>query len=406
MIVSGSRPDSRQRSGALGGHPRGDALDERGHRGDVLGRGAAAAAEQVDQAALGEFPNDRGGLVGRLVVLAERVRQAGIRIAGDEAVGHPRDLGQVGPHFVGAKRAIEPDQQRLRVAYRIPERFGDLTRQGASGRVGDGPGNRDRPAAAALLEERLQGEDRGLRVEGVEDRLDQQQVGAAVDQPVRLLEIGVDELLIRDVARARIVDVGRDRSRPVSGAEGAGDEARLGGICRRHRVARGPGQPRGLVVELVRELLHAVVGERDLLRVEGIGLDEVGSGLEIRPVDGADRIRLGQAEQVVIALEIAVPVGEPLTAVFGLAEAVPLDHRAHRAVEHENARRQSRGENLRGVRAYQRALGQGNPSGHEWTWRPAGRLRPSTLAAAARPQRFRTCCRWIDCLSWQAVASC
>ncbi len=38
-------------------------------------------------------------------------------------------------------------------------------------------------------------------------------------------------------------------------------------------------------------------------------------------------------EQVVVALEVAGPVGEALAAVVGLVERVPLDRRAHRAVE-------------------------------------------------------------------------
>ena len=54
-------------------------------------------------------------------------------------------------------------------------------------------------------------------------------------------------------------------------------------------------------------------------------------------------------EQVVVALEVAVPVGEPLAAVLGLAEGVPLDHRAHGAVEHEDARLQQRGQGFRRV---------------------------------------------------------
>ena len=41
----------------------------------------------------------------------------------------------------------------------------------------------ERQSEAALGEDLLDGEDRRLGVERVEDRLDQQQVGAAVDQP-------------------------------------------------------------------------------------------------------------------------------------------------------------------------------------------------------------------------------
>ena len=96
------------------------------------------------------------------------------------------------------------------------------------------------------------------------------------------------------------------------------------------------GQPGRLEVELVGEVLHAVVGQGDPLGVEGVGLDEVGAGLEVCRVDAADDVRLGEAEQVVVALEVALPVGEPLAAVVGLAEPLALDHRAHGAVHDED----------------------------------------------------------------------
>ena len=101
-----------------------------------------------------------------------------------------------------------------------------------------------RPAAAALLEQRLDGEDRRLGVERVEDRLDEEEVGAAVDQAVGLLEVGRDQLVEGDVAGAGVVDVrarstrsgwsGRARRRRSAACPGS-----LG-----HRVARLAGQPR------------------------------------------------------------------------------------------------------------------------------------------------------------------
>ncbi len=232
-MVSGSRPDRRQAGATSTGRRGCDALHGRRDRLDVLGRRAAAAAEDVDQAALGELLDDGCGLVRRLVVLAKSVGQPRIRVARDVAVGEPGELGEIGPHLRGAERAVEADQQRAGVPDRVPERLGDLAGQGATGGVGDGPGDGDRPAPAALLEQRLEGEDRGLGVERVEDRLDEQQVRAAVDQAVGLLEIGVDQLDEGDVAGARVVDVRGDRGRAVGRTRG-----------RRRRSAGGSGRPR------------------------------------------------------------------------------------------------------------------------------------------------------------------
>ena len=98
------------------------------------------------------------------------------------------------------------------------------------------------------------------------------------------------------------------------GPERAGDEPRA---LRRSltssqasRASRAAGE-----VELVGEVLHAVVGLGDRGRGERVGLDDVGAGLEVLPVDRADHLGLGEVEQVAVALDVAVPVGEPLAAV-------------------------------------------------------------------------------------------
>ena len=43
-----------------------------------------------------------------------------------------------------------------------------------------------------------------------------------------------------------------------------------------------------------------------------------------------------QAEHVAVAAQVARMVGEPLAAEVRLAEAVPLEHRAHRPIEHDD----------------------------------------------------------------------
>ena len=50
-------------------------------------------------------------------------------------------------------------------------------------------------------------------------------------------------------------------------------------------------------------------------------------------MDVGDDLRLGDRQQVVVALEVLTPVGEPGPAVVGLGELVALDEGAHRAVQ-------------------------------------------------------------------------
>ena len=344
MTESGSRPDSRSAGADLRRNAGRQSLDGLGNVGDVVGRGAAAAADEVDETAVGEVAQDRGGLVRLLVVLAEGVRESGVRVTADEAVGESRDLRDVRPHLLGAEGAVEADEQRLGVPDGMPERLRGLPGEGASRGVGDGAGDDDRPASSVLLEDRLDREDRRTGIQRVEDGLDEDQVGATVQKAPRGDLVGVDELFVRDVACARVVDVRRDGCRAGGGAERTGDVPRSVGRLCRHGVTRAPGQPGGLVVQLVRQLRHLVVAQGDAVGVERVGLDDVGARCEILAVDGRDDLGLGEGEEVVVALDVTRPFREPLSAITGLVGPVALDGRAHGAVEHDDALPQDRGE--------------------------------------------------------------
>ncbi len=54
-------------------------------------------------------------------------------------------------------------------------------------------------------------------------------------------------------------------------------------------------------------------------------------------MDGLDNPGLRQAQQIVVPLQVLLPIPEPLAAKGGLVQLVGLDHGAHRAVEDDNA---------------------------------------------------------------------
>ena len=158
----------------LGRHPRRLSGHSRGHLGNMIRSCAAAASEDVHQIAVSKFLDDACGILRRLVVFSESVGQTRIRVARDEAVRDTGELGKVRSHLLCPQGAVQTDNQGPGMSNRIPEGFDDLTRKRSSRGVGDGAGYHHRPTATAFLEKCLQREDRGLRVKGIKDGLDQE----------------------------------------------------------------------------------------------------------------------------------------------------------------------------------------------------------------------------------------
>ncbi len=234
-----------------------------------------------------------------------------------------------------AERAVQAERERLRVAQRIPERLDRLAGQDAAGRVGDGARDHDRQSLAGVVEQLVEREERGLRVQRVEDRLDEEQVDAAVEQRLRLLVIRIAQLVERDVARAGVVHVGRDARRLRRRPDRARDEARF--FRRRVFGGRFPRERRRRNVHLDDERFHPVIGLRDGRRAERVRLDDVRARGEVLIVNLADDPRLRDRQQLVVALHVTREILEALAAIRGLVELVALDHRAHRAVEDQDA---------------------------------------------------------------------
>ena len=308
---------------------------------NVVRRRAAAAADDVDQPLVGEAGDLPRHRLRRLVVLAELVRQAGVRVGADQRVGDIRDFGQVIAHRGGPERAIQADRERVGVAHRMPEGGRRLAGQSAAGSVGDGAGDHDRQVDL-LLGEHLPGrEDRGLGVQRVEDRLDQDEVGAAVDQTAHLFGVGGAKFVEGRRAEAGIVDVRRDRGRAVGRPERAGHEA-AAAVLPFGADAGAPHQPRAVAIELVDLILHRVVGLRDRGGGEGVGLDDVRAGDGVGVMDVLDRLRLGEDQEVVVAFQVALAAPKAVAPEVLLVEPKPLDLRAHRTVEDQDACRSGR----------------------------------------------------------------
>ena len=220
---------------------------------------------------------------------------------------------------------------------RVPESLDGVPGQRSSRGVGDGAGDPQRHANAELLEDALDGVDRRLGVQDVEDGLDHEEVGATDQQPARGLGVGLGHLVERHGPRRRVGHVRRDGESPVRRPQRPGHEPRPAGLDRLGGVGGGPGDPSGLDVDLVGHVLEPVVGLGDPRGRECVCRDDVGAGGKVRVVDRAHHARPGQDQQGVVAADVAGMIPKALAAKIGLCQAVTLDERPGRAVEHEDS---------------------------------------------------------------------
>ena len=171
----------------------------------MLGSGPTAAARPVQEPALREVAEELAGLRRLLVVAAEGVGQARVRVADDVHRRDSREVVDVRPHLSGTQRAVHAGGERLGVLDRRPEGLDGLSREVAPAPVDDRHRDEERHVRCHLLDRR----DRGFAVERVEDRLNKKDVGAARYQPARRLGIPAAQLVEGDVAIRGIVDLGR-----------------------------------------------------------------------------------------------------------------------------------------------------------------------------------------------------
>ena len=98
-------PAPARRVRGTGGTGRGARLAHRaGDRRGVLGVEPQQLPATFRKPGLGELAQQAARDLGRLVVAAERVREARVRVGADEARRDARELGDVRPHLVRAER--------------------------------------------------------------------------------------------------------------------------------------------------------------------------------------------------------------------------------------------------------------------------------------------------------------
>ena len=257
-------------AGGHGGLALGPALlarrvaDGLGQQTDVLGRRAAAAADDLGAVVAHEGGQPLGQLLGPHRVLGASVdvpRDAGVRDdrdrLGDVLAQPAHRLAQV----LGADGAVQADDVGPHGPQDRGHRGDVRAEQHPAGHV-EGHLGLDRHRPAGLGEGQARAVDGRPQLEDVLHRLDDQQVRPAHDQAVRLLAEELGQLVEADLRERRVV------ARRAACPWGPSSRPRSAGHGRRVLVAGLAGEPRGLGVELERDLLEPPLLELEAGRLE------------------------------------------------------------------------------------------------------------------------------------------
>ncbi len=309
-------------AGILLDHPQRGlrAADPLHDRPQVFRGRAAASADQAEP----ELPDEllvrrrqlvRGQRVARAV--GAEHREPRVRHAHHRDVGELRQVPQVLAHLGRAGRAVQPDHvdaERLERG----ERGRDLAaHEHRAGRL-DGHLDEYRQPDAGLDDRLLAAVHRGLGLQQVLRGLDEQRVRPTEDQAAGLQGEGRLEVRVGGVAEARQLRAGTHRAEHPPHPAVARLEFLDGAAG---DLGTGPG-------ELLDAVLDAVVREVRPVRAEGVRLDGVDPGLEVRRVDGGHDVGSRHVEDLVAALVLL----EVVHARVGI-----LEHRTHRAVRDHHA---------------------------------------------------------------------
>ncbi len=183
----------------------------------------------------------------------------------------------------------------------------------------------------------LRGHDRRLGVQGVEDRLDEEEVDAPVTERADLLLVRGLHGVERHGAKGRLVDLRRERQRDVERPDRARDEPRLLRRPRRPGVGGSTREAGSFEAHLRCSAPEGVVGLSDRRRSERVRGRDVRARVEVRVVDLGDDLRRGEVQEIRVALDVVRVRCEPLPAVLLLAQPAAVDEDAPRPVEHEDS---------------------------------------------------------------------
>ncbi len=306
----------------------------------MCGRSATAATNEVEPTFTGILAQNICDFLRCPVVFAKGIRQTSVEVGVGIHWRDTRKLFHVGTQLSRSHAAVQAHADERSVCDRVPQRFERLSGKGAAAGIEDRTGSNHRHALAAFIEIFLNGKKLRFEHQRVDRGFGQQDIGTAVNETAHLFFEDFNHAIEGQFSQSRIIDIKRNRQRFSGRAHCARYEAGLFGGA--DGIDRAPRHLRRGHVHLINELFQSIIALRYEVDVERIGFDDVGTGFEVGSVNFFNDVRLGENQQIIVALERHRVRRKTLTAKIFFGEFIALNHRSHRAVKDQNSFAQKR----------------------------------------------------------------
>ena len=297
---------------------------------------STAAAQDVDQSLLHIFLHLLRHHVGCLVIKSQRVGKSCIRVGRNIVRCLFSQQLQERFQLARTKRAVQSDGEDVGMLHTRQESLQCLSRKCTTSRVAHRDGKHQRKTLPCRFHRLFCRIDGSLGIERIKDGFDEQGIHAPLDESLHLLHVGIHQFIVSEATQSRIVHIGRDAQRLVRRTHIAQHKTRFHRCFLCVFIRQLTGNLRTSQIHLTAIPLHVVISHRHPLRREGASGDEVGSCLQILPVNVGNHVGTGQAEDVIVALHQPRHILEPFTSEVLLLQSVPLNHGAHRTVQNQN----------------------------------------------------------------------
>ena len=278
-----------------------------------IGR-SAATPNDIDKALFDIFSYLLCHVGWSLVIFTQAVGKSRIRIGTDIIRGAGSQLCQEWLQLTGTKRTVQAHGKDIGMLHRCQKSIQGLSRQRASADVG----HRDREHDGDFHSHRLHGLlgsiDGSLGIQCIKYGFNEQCIYAPFEQRFHLLLVCGSQFVVAQGAKSGIVDVWAHGASLVGGSHRTCHETGLIGSTGRIFVRQLSGQFHGSQVHFTHIFFYVIVGHGHRCRAECVGFDDVCTGFKVFAVNVLNHIGAGEAQQIIVALQLSGNVSKPLIA--------------------------------------------------------------------------------------------